>query len=482
MGKRAAAGNAAKKVKNDTPTIDTKGKEDKKNAAVKKRGRPKKVPTPEPEPETVEEDELEDEVEIVEDIDWKDDDGFQLTWTMISAIEDDPLIRASLFPPVGGGPKLTGGKPKSDYQFQLAKLLFADHPKYKDAFAKAVKAKEKKTWYLKIKNRQEFLTKRARLYIEEMGQTGAGLDSEKDIEPGSALMTKWDVIVKDFPWFFRVRALIGERPHLVPTGLGNNDSEIDMSLLLGADHDGDSSSLAADDTFDPALLADEDSDSDIPHAPTLASVKSKRKRTASIDADDTKPVAAVDKPAKKKTKPTAGVSQPAPVATPTAKHATAKDKFAAAVAAEEATAQESLKLKRAKHADRKEVRMEELRVKGELKAEKGRQRLELAKMKMQHDHEFRLEQMRAANMGLGQSQEETGAVLVLLFWYILQSQAGPSSHGGAYTGGSHGGFDLPILPTPSDSGASGASYDYQSMMTGDFGMPMDYTYGTGKED
>lgn len=83
---------------------------------------------------------------------WKDADGIALTWKLITAIEDNPDIRASLFPSIGAS-KLSGGKPKSEYQWWLAKHLFADHEKYKEAFAKAVTPKLKKPWYTMIKNK-----------------------------------------------------------------------------------------------------------------------------------------------------------------------------------------------------------------------------------------------------------------------------------------------------------------------------------------
>ncbi|KAF8182126.1 hypothetical protein K438DRAFT_1161581 [Mycena galopus ATCC 62051] len=400
-----------------------------------------------------------EEVEIVEDIDWKDDEGIRLTWKLIQLIEEKPLIRASLFPPVGA-PKITGGKPKSDYQYELAKILFSKHPKYEDAFEKAVTAKEKKFWYTKTKNRLETLVKRTKLHIEEMGQTGAGIDTEKDITPGSSLETKWDLIKADFPWFFRMQSLVGERPNLVPTGLGNNDSEYDVSLLLGSERDSDSSSAAFGETGDlpeqmtspstaatPIALDVSDSDSELPPVPTLASVKGKRKRSV----DD---LAAVDVKPAKETKPKPGVSEPAPKKTPAPKPGTAKDKFAAAVIAEEETARELLKAKQSKREGQKEVQLARLKLQGEWKAEKARAKLELARLKMEQDHEMRMEEMRAA---------------------LRQSHAGPSSH--RYASNSHSPFDFPILPTPSsDSGGSAAgSYDFDlSAPNGHFEL-----YGSG---
>ncbi|KAJ7810346.1 hypothetical protein B0H14DRAFT_2863963, partial [Mycena olivaceomarginata] len=155
-----------------------------------------------------------------------------------------------------------------------------------------------------------------------MGQTGEGIEKEEDIHPGTAFTTKWDKIKKEFPWFFHVRSLIGERPNLMPTGLGNNESEVDLSLLLTSDRDGDdTSSFAPDDTTEgpgsptgstaPVVVVDvdDDSDSDLPPPALLAAPSTIRKRKPSESGVDTV------KPEKKKTKPSPGVSQPAPTKT-----------------------------------------------------------------------------------------------------------------------------------------------------------------------
>lgn len=40
------------------------------------------------------------------------------------------------------------------------------------------------------------------------------------------------------PWYFEVRGLISERPNIVPTGLGNSTTAVDMTNIMG---EGDSS-------------------------------------------------------------------------------------------------------------------------------------------------------------------------------------------------------------------------------------------------
>jgi hypothetical protein len=95
------------------------------------------------------------------------------------------------------------------------------------------------------------MTEKTNKYIKEMGQTGAGLQHEDEInmESNSALANKWGkhtelprnrihphvltaVIKAECPWFFEMRALIAERPNTVPVGLGSSNSAIDPSILL----------------------------------------------------------------------------------------------------------------------------------------------------------------------------------------------------------------------------------------------------------
>ncbi|KAJ7927075.1 hypothetical protein B0H13DRAFT_1861616 [Mycena leptocephala] len=107
-------------------------------------GRPKKVEVPE---RTLEPHPTKDaEVEIVEpdidEMDWNTDAGIELTWKLITAIEEGTEIRASLFPSIGAN-KISGGKKKSECQYELAMTLFSEHPDFMDGFAKAKTAKER---------------------------------------------------------------------------------------------------------------------------------------------------------------------------------------------------------------------------------------------------------------------------------------------------------------------------------------------------
>ncbi|KAJ6479692.1 hypothetical protein C8R45DRAFT_933492 [Mycena sanguinolenta] len=177
----------------------------------------------------------------------------------------------------------------------------------------------------------------------------------------------------------------------------------------------------------------DDSDSDFL---TLSSLKWKKSDTDDVATAD---VTTADvMPGKQETKPAPAVSKPAPKKTPATKPATTKDKFAAAVTAEEETAQQALKVRQSKLSAQKEVEIQKLKVKGELKAKKEDAKLELTKLKMQQEHEYRMERLR------------------------MEGRAGPSTYD------AH--FDLLSFPSHSSDSSYGAvdssNFDFDSFGSG----------------
>ena len=80
----------------------------------------------------------------------------------ITAITKDPKIKQALFPSPGSNVSGSkgGGKPKTDYHWQLCQILFGGHKTYGAAFQKVEdcadvkkRAAVRKTWGIKIKNR-----------------------------------------------------------------------------------------------------------------------------------------------------------------------------------------------------------------------------------------------------------------------------------------------------------------------------------------
>ena len=52
------------------------------------------------------------------------------------------------------------------------------------------------------------------------------------IYPSPLLILHLALIKESCPWFFEMRELIGERPNVVPSGLGNGTSEMSMTSFF----------------------------------------------------------------------------------------------------------------------------------------------------------------------------------------------------------------------------------------------------------
>lgn len=76
------------------------------------------------------------------------------TDTLLTAITDNPEIQQALYPDAGANVSTSrgGGKPKTDYQWELCVCVFTNHPKYSASFALAKTKGQRMTWTNKIKN------------------------------------------------------------------------------------------------------------------------------------------------------------------------------------------------------------------------------------------------------------------------------------------------------------------------------------------
>lgn len=98
---------------------------------------------------------------VIYEIRWTHD----LTFKLLNALEDDREIRQGLYPGTGANVSSAngGGKPKTDFFWQLAIQLFSDHEEYGTLIAGAKASSTKKArdpWVLKIKNQlNRFVTK-----------------------------------------------------------------------------------------------------------------------------------------------------------------------------------------------------------------------------------------------------------------------------------------------------------------------------------
>lgn len=76
---------------------------------------------------------------------------------LLSEVEDNREIRQALYPGTGANASTAngGGKPKTDFYWQLAVHLFADHEEYEKFFVEAKQSslkKHREPWVLKVKN------------------------------------------------------------------------------------------------------------------------------------------------------------------------------------------------------------------------------------------------------------------------------------------------------------------------------------------
>ncbi|KAH8115354.1 hypothetical protein DFH11DRAFT_1877111 [Phellopilus nigrolimitatus] len=331
--------------------------------AIKKANRKKKDVEP---TDLTGEGDVDEELEV----DWGVHD---YTWTLIAAILENELIKKGLFPPPGANAstKNGGGKVKTDFHFMLAHEVFgAEGCVYADAFLRAKTKKEKDVWARKIKNRMKRLTELTKRYTQELGETGAGINSaqEIDMSQNNSFTNKWEQISKSFPFFFEWRNLIGERPNTNPVGLGNSSTDVDLSVLSRGDGDPKTEDTDAVDFFDDL--------SELGDSVTASEVtRTSAKRKASKSDIDIKPST------------TPGAAERTAKATAATKKAKPFDALLSVAAEEERTKQAQIALAQAQaEVDMQRVKSE-AEVKKELlkvKAEDRRAKADYKLKKMEH--------------------------------------------------------------------------------------------------
>ncbi|KAJ7699412.1 hypothetical protein B0H16DRAFT_1749446 [Mycena metata] len=186
----------------------------------------------------------------------------ELSEKLIAIVLEVKAIKQSLFPPCGPNASTTkgGGKPKATAHWELCLLLLGKLPGYEESLAAAANVPADKQAYAnKMNNRISTMGKitvpicrratvtdngppvalclfrhSTRRYNREMGETGAGIARAADIDMSSqnAFTTKWAAISAVCPWYFDMRDLIGQRPNLVPTGLGNSSTAVAPGIII----------------------------------------------------------------------------------------------------------------------------------------------------------------------------------------------------------------------------------------------------------
>lgn len=258
---------------------------------------------------------------------------------------------------------------------------------------------------------------KTREYVKDMGETGAGMTTAEMMRAHPGLANRWgapicltlnvasperssEVIEAKTPWFFEVRALISERPSLCPAGIGNNNTEIDTSLLLPSDDavqtsaaidaeidafEGQSASSGWDDSVDPAVGNEQDeltSDVTPYNSGTEKIIPVKRKHEVPPTADG------------KKTSARPGISAPAAVRDTSKRPKSTTDRFADIAKLEEETAQREIDLKKVKAKGATEVKIVKLNAQARTKIEKERLKAALATKKLEQDFQIRMAELQ----------------------------------------------------------------------------------------
>ena len=240
--------------------------------------------------------------------------------------------------------------------------------------------------------------KKTREHLTTMGETGAGITSEDQInmDDDNEFMNKWseyctpfsylsvavscsyhflELIKDSFPWLWEMKDLISERPNVTPVGLGNSESMFDMSGYdAGYKTDDDDLKPASDEDDDD----DDDDDDDMVTVPCkrLAGSSSKKKVTQAQKMKTPK----ADAPRNKKSK--------------------VLDRFADLASAEEVTNQMELDLKKA----RMENASAKIKAKAEIQIQRDKLKAEMRMLQKKQDHNYRMARL---NLQLVQRQGGT---------------------------------------------------------------------------
>ncbi|KAM6493203.1 hypothetical protein JOM56_011337 [Amanita muscaria] len=230
-------------------------------------------------------------------------------------------------------------------------------------------------------------------------------------KPWTSAPPSWAAIKEKCPWFFKLKAIIDERPSAVPVGVGNNGSGYDVSILapngnpsefdlsdpgLGLDTSYGDGKGDSDDNEngdgDGDGNSDENGDRDSEGSDDEGRIKTTavtKRKAAPVEGPEIKTL---------KTSARAGKSTPATMASrrPSKKPRTGLEKLNALAAKEEETTQKALDLKKLKATGENEKALARIKSRGDVKMQRMKLRAELAKKKMDNDLQLQMAQMGAA--------------------------------------------------------------------------------------
>ncbi|KAI0737911.1 hypothetical protein C8Q80DRAFT_1209190 [Daedaleopsis nitida] len=406
-------------------------------------------------------------------VDW-DKDNHALSWSLLTAITDDEIIQNALFPPPGATQSVKNGrgKPKANHHWKLCKTLFLDHAEHGATFQAVVESGDtslKKKWTTKVKNRLARMVKRVNAAREILGKTGEGIEHASDIldTVPSEFKNKWEEVQAMCPYFFELRALIAQRPNNNPTGIGNTESEIDLTVLgvgsandagdtVEADRDagtGDDDEGAVEELGGRDEVMDRLSGED--ESKEGEDSRGRRKRGLTADIVET-PAKTSKKP---KTPARAGTSTPTTTMTSQSKTKPRKNKgmldFEAIASAEEKTRQRELDVE----FEKIQYNKSKLKLKGNIKLQREQHKFELRRLKLQQQKDLALASLQARSGVQHMQPHSRDTVMGTSLLSVPRQAAEPSHVDHAQAFNPMKAFNLfPDVPASNPGDVGGAAY------------------------
>ncbi|KAF8172623.1 hypothetical protein K438DRAFT_1981468 [Mycena galopus ATCC 62051] len=209
--------NASKAV-----TADSGGKENKSKGKQKKGAADKKTRKP-------------------PTIQWTKEPSHHLTDELLTLVEAKPLYRQGFgFDKGQAEPVPTSGKTLADLCTDLAAAFFdvQDDDENNDQYMKNDLPELAKV----VKNRIASLKTQYQNHRQALGSTGHGLvvDGKENEIAAGPIANAWDAIIKKFPWYKRMHALMGTSPIVNRSAVAHSGTRVDLGVLDrdGTPHDG----------------------------------------------------------------------------------------------------------------------------------------------------------------------------------------------------------------------------------------------------
>ncbi|KAJ3912411.1 hypothetical protein F5877DRAFT_84838 [Lentinula edodes] len=330
---------------------------------------------------------------------WTED----MTDTLLTELTDNPQIKQGLFPGPGtvgldeDGHIVTKSNTlmKVDYQFMLAEAVFSrENFGFSERFKSDKKTSKGRSWWAgKIKSKLEDLVDKWKQCKKMMGETGAGLTSEEQIDLTKEKFSDHSMVKRMLPQYFTLVQIIGQRPNIEPIGLGNGENGVvdGIESILALGNSKSFSDLSSDleeekfetlskevDNVDDELNSDSEGQND--------EDQSKGKQHISANNNDSNKITAKQARGPKPNK-SVKAEKPAPC-----KGSSMFDKFSEISQEEERTKQRRLDLRQKQVEAEKALQLEKIRVQGQTKVKRDRVRaeFELKKMQMQYEHQYRM--------------------------------------------------------------------------------------------